>query len=244
MVVEQIGGKIDLSSTLVETMSADMVEALATQIDGARQLRFTDSLDMQTQKIINVVDPTANQEAATKKYVDDNAGGVTGIITVLHESNPTTLGSGASTNTGGSSPAESQAVRTFVDGTTQYRDYYCSLQHYGGGGLTVFLPWTATGSTGVVRWEVGVRRMNAGENITTSHSYNYNTVDSTVPTTTSVIKYEAIDFTDGVDMDSWADDEHAIVRVRRVPSAPTDTSVYTAELIGMYGTEASGQAAP
>ncbi len=29
------------------------------------------SLDMQTKKIINVVDPTANQEAATKKYVDD-----------------------------------------------------------------------------------------------------------------------------------------------------------------------------
>ena len=30
------------------------------------------SLDMQTKKIINVVDPTANQEAATKKYVDDS----------------------------------------------------------------------------------------------------------------------------------------------------------------------------
>lgn len=33
------------------------------------------SLDMNTQKIINVVDPTSDQEAATKKYVDDNAGG-------------------------------------------------------------------------------------------------------------------------------------------------------------------------
>jgi len=32
------------------------------------------TLDMQTKKIINVVDPTANQEAATKKYVDDNIG--------------------------------------------------------------------------------------------------------------------------------------------------------------------------
>ena len=30
-------------------------------------------LDMNTHKIINVVDPTANQEAATKKYVDDNS---------------------------------------------------------------------------------------------------------------------------------------------------------------------------
>lgn len=32
-------------------------------------------LDLNTHKIVNVVDPTANQDAATKKYVDDNAGG-------------------------------------------------------------------------------------------------------------------------------------------------------------------------
>jgi len=31
-------------------------------------------LDMNTHKIVGVVDPTANQEAATKKYVDDSAG--------------------------------------------------------------------------------------------------------------------------------------------------------------------------
>ncbi|MFX0084301.1 MAG: hypothetical protein ACFFAU_01405 [Candidatus Hodarchaeota archaeon] len=33
------------------------------------------NLDMNTHKIVNVVDPTSDQEAATKKYVDDNAGG-------------------------------------------------------------------------------------------------------------------------------------------------------------------------
>jgi len=41
-------------------------------------------LDLGTHKIINVVDPTSNQHAATKKYVDDNAskaaaGPITGI---------------------------------------------------------------------------------------------------------------------------------------------------------------------
>lgn len=41
----------------------------------------TENLDMNTHKIIGVTDPTANQEAATKKYVDDNAGGAaTGTI--------------------------------------------------------------------------------------------------------------------------------------------------------------------
>lgn len=35
------------------------------------------TLDMNSNKITELVDPTANQEAATKKYVDDNIGGVT-----------------------------------------------------------------------------------------------------------------------------------------------------------------------
>jgi hypothetical protein len=48
-----------------------------TQTDGARQLRFTGNLDLQTNKIVNLTDPTANQEAATKAYVDAQvAGGV------------------------------------------------------------------------------------------------------------------------------------------------------------------------
>jgi len=36
----------------------------------------TENLDMNTHKIVGVVDPTADQDVATKKYVDDNAGGV------------------------------------------------------------------------------------------------------------------------------------------------------------------------
>jgi hypothetical protein len=33
------------------------------------------TIDAQTRRILNVVDPTDDQDAATKKYVDDNAGG-------------------------------------------------------------------------------------------------------------------------------------------------------------------------
>lgn len=40
------------------------------------QLITARPVDMQTKKILNVVDPTSDQEAATKKYVDDNAGGL------------------------------------------------------------------------------------------------------------------------------------------------------------------------
>jgi hypothetical protein len=36
-------------------------------------------LDIGTNKIINLVDPVTDQQAATKKYVDDNSGGVTDV---------------------------------------------------------------------------------------------------------------------------------------------------------------------
>ena len=43
----------------------------------------SENLDMNTHKIVGVVDPTADQEAATKKYVDDNAGGGSTLAEVL-----------------------------------------------------------------------------------------------------------------------------------------------------------------
>jgi len=51
-------------------------------VDGTRAM--TGELDMGTNKIVSVVDPTADQEAATKKYVDDNTG-VTSIPEVTSD---------------------------------------------------------------------------------------------------------------------------------------------------------------
>jgi len=43
------------------------------EVDGTEtQLIIADGIDMQTEGIINLKDPVANQDAATKKYVDDN----------------------------------------------------------------------------------------------------------------------------------------------------------------------------
>ncbi len=41
-------------------------------VDNVGNTEVKGYLDVNTHKILNVVDPTANQEAATKKYVDDN----------------------------------------------------------------------------------------------------------------------------------------------------------------------------
>ena len=52
------------------------------------------TIDAGTNKIVNVVDPTANQDAATKKYVDDNLSGAANTIT-QGDSNVTVTDSGS-----------------------------------------------------------------------------------------------------------------------------------------------------
>ena len=61
----------------------DAVDKKHTQNSDTALGAQSENLDMNTHKIVGVVDPTANQEAATKKYVDDSVSGeVSGIIKI------------------------------------------------------------------------------------------------------------------------------------------------------------------
>ena len=51
----------------------DMGDNQITSSAGDLKLNATGDINVQTNKITNVVDPTADQDAATKKYVDDNS---------------------------------------------------------------------------------------------------------------------------------------------------------------------------
>ena len=67
------------------------------KLDGTNNM--TASLNAGTNKIINVVDPTSNQDAATKKYVDDNAGSSVWLedgANIYRESGNVGIGGGAS----------------------------------------------------------------------------------------------------------------------------------------------------
>ena len=141
---------------------------------------------------------------------------------------------------GGSTPGERVAgLHLFDAATIEYLDFLCRLKGYGGGGLTFTLPWSAASATsGAVRWGIAIRRLaDDAEDIDASHTYDYNDADDTAASASGELSIPTIAFTDGVDMDSWADGEWAIVRVRRNASHANDTMTGDAELWDLVGEE-------
>ena len=58
MSVKQISGRI----IVISAQGDDFVSSLArTKMDGTRQLKFSGNMDLQTNKIVNLTDPTSNQ---------------------------------------------------------------------------------------------------------------------------------------------------------------------------------------
>ena len=137
---------------------------------------------------------------------------------------------------GGSTPAEQVRVWDFDAATDEFLDYKVALEGYDGGGLTITLVWTASTAegSGNVIWNVAIRRMaDDAEDIDTSHTYDFNSVTAGAPSASGEVGYDNVTFTDGADMDSWADGEVAIVRVRRDADNASDTMAGDAELWGI-----------
>ena len=161
------------------------------------------------------------------------------VVHILGISPPGTLFATPDTRVGGSTPAESVPLHDFDAAAIEYLDFKCLLKGYGGGGLTFTLPWSAsTATSGTTRWGVAIRRIqDDAEDIDTSHTYDYNDVDDVAPSLSGEVVYPTVTFTDGTDMDSWADGELAIVRVRRNATHANDTMAGDSELWGLLGKE-------
>lgn len=160
------------------------------------------------------------------------------VVQILDVMQPATLYATIDFRAGGSTPSESVMVWDFDDTTVEYLDFKCVLVGYDGGGLTFTLPWSATtATTNDVRWGIAIRRVqDDAEDIDASHTYVYNdATDDTAPSASGELSYPTLTFTDGADMDSWADGELAIVRVRRTEATSDMTG--DAELWGLIGKE-------
>lgn len=144
------------------------------------------------------------------------SGDVVGVI--LGVMPPQSSGATPDVLPGGSTPAESIPVWDFDASADEYLDFLVALEGYDGGGLTVKLPSSASSATtGNGEWEAAIRRIQSdAEDLNSAHTYDYNGSGAfTVPSAVGEVVYPTLTFTDGADMDSLADGEMAVLRVRR-----------------------------
>lgn len=156
------------------------------------------------------------------------------VVQVLAVMPPGTNAATLDFRPGGSTPPENVLVYDFDDSAIEYMDYLCKLEGYGGGGLTFTRPWSAsTATSGASRWGLAIRRMNDdAEDIDSAHTYDFNEVDDTAASASGELSYATITFSNGVDMDSWAEGELAIVREMRNATHANDTMSGDAEAWG------------
>lgn len=161
------------------------------------------------------------------------------VVQVLAVMPPGATAATLDARAGGSTPAENVIVCDFDAASDEYMDYLCLLAGYDGGGLTFTMPWSAsTATANGVRWEIGIRRMqDDAEDIDAAHTYDYNGVTDTAPDVSGELSYPQITFTDGADMDSWAEGELAIVRIHRDYDHAGDDMTGDAELWALSGEE-------
>lgn len=103
-------------------------------------------------------------------------------------------------------------------------------QHYGAGGVTVYLHWSAIATSGDVDWDVAFERI--GDQQLDVDSDSFATVNSqdnnTVPGTSGLVDVISVAFTNGVDMDEVAAGE--LFRLKVTRDASSDTAAGDAEL--------------
>lgn len=161
------------------------------------------------------------------------------VVKVIKAMPPQTSYATYDVRAGGSTPAENVEVFDFDGTSAEYMDFLCRLEGYDAGGLTFTVAWSATSATtGSCRWEIAIRRIaDDAEDIDAAHTYDYNGVTATTASASGEVAYDTVTFTDGADMDSWADGELAIVRVRRDPTNGGDDIATDCELWGLFGKE-------
>jgi hypothetical protein len=111
--------------------------------------------------------------------------------------------------------------------------------HYGGGGLTVELWWAASSATsGSVRWQADIERMNAGGPDLDSDSFTgtFQSAGGTANATSGILTKTNITFTSGAQMDSLAAGEPFRLKIRRDAdgTSGTDDATGDAELYAVH----------
>lgn len=158
------------------------------------------------------------------------SGKIVGVVRQIVQ--PSTLYATLDTRLGGSTPAENFPVYDFDDTTEEYLDFYCRLDGYGGGGLTVTFDWSSgIATTGDVRWGAAIRRIaDDAEDVDSSHTYVFQEATDTTASVAGERSRATITFANGSAMDDLADGESFVLRIRREPGDAADNFSGDAEL--------------
>jgi len=161
------------------------------------------------------------------------------VVSILEDMPPATSYATMDTRAGGSTPAESVSVYDFDASASEYMDFKALLAGYDGGGITFHVAWTSTsGTSSNTRWEIAIHRLSDdADDIDTAHTYDFNGVSAPAPSAAGEVVYDTVAFTDGADMDSWADGEIAVVRIYRDHDHADDGMTGDAELVALWATE-------
>jgi hypothetical protein len=136
--------------------------------------------------------------------------------------NPATLGS-----------RNNRLHHEFDSGTPENVDFPFILpRNYAGGGLTVYLHWSAESATsGNVVWDAQIERIGDGQIDIDADSFAAaQSVTDAAPATSGFVTPAAITFTSGAQMDSIVAGEIGRLRVTRNASSGSDTMSGDSEL--------------
>lgn len=121
------------------------------------------------------------------------------------------------------------------DTTTQETVFWTAVlpRHYAGGGVTVYVHWSAVPTTGTVGWDVAFERIGDSQQDIDSDGFaTAQTVTATtVPGTSGNVDITNVAVSNGANMDSIAAGEAFRIRIRR--DVATDTAAGDAELVAV-----------
>jgi hypothetical protein len=122
-------------------------------------------------------------------------------------------------------------VRDFDDTTSESLFFVAVLpRHYGGGGITATVTWTAsTATSGAAVWETAFERGNT--DLDADSFATGNNAAGTANGTSGIVTQTSIAHTNGAQIDSAAVGDLIRVRLARLPANGSDTMVGDAEFI-------------
>lgn len=127
-----------------------------------------------------------------------------------------------------SSPPEQVPHWAFDAATDEYLDFYCTLNGYSGGNLAFTIKsMAATATTGGALISLSIRRINDDAvDVDTAFTYTTNAVEVRIPcaSASGEFTYDTITLTSGAQMNSLANNEDFILRMRRRGTDNTATT--------------------